>query len=124
MIVSIFAAVLAIMYIQLSFRVIKLRKKKKVSLGDGGDSALNAAIRTHGNFIEYVPFSLILLFLVEYQGLSSHYCYVLGLMLVVGRICHSYALAENQLKFRVIGMALTFLTMLLSAVLLLITRVI
>ncbi|MEZ7278657.1 MAPEG family protein [Pseudoalteromonas sp. 68 DY56-GL68] len=124
MIVSIFAAVLAIMYIQLSFRVIKLRKKKKVSLGDGGDSALNTAIRTHGNFIEYVPFSLILLFLVEYQGLSSHYCYVLGLMLVVGRICHSYALAENQLKFRVIGMALTFLTMLLSAVLLLITRVI
>ena len=124
MIVSIFAAVLAIMYIQLSFRVINLRKKKKISLGDGGDSALNAAIRTHGNFIEYVPFSLILLFLVEYQGLSSHYCYVLGLMLVVGRICHSYALAENQLKFRVIGMGLTFLTMILSAVLLLITRVI
>ncbi|RZF93837.1 glutathione metabolism protein [Pseudoalteromonas sp. CO302Y] len=124
MIVSIFAAVLVIMYIQLSFRVIKLRRKKKISLGDGGDSTLNAAIRTHGNFIEYVPFSLILLFLVEYQGLSSHYCYVLGLMLVVGRICHSYALAENQLKFRVIGMALTFLTMLLSAVLLLITRVI
>ncbi|MCF7519099.1 MULTISPECIES: MAPEG family protein [unclassified Pseudoalteromonas] len=124
MIVSIFAAVLAIMYIQLSFRVINLRKKKKISLGDGGDSTLNAAIRTHGNFIEYVPFSLILLFLVEYQGLSSHYCYVLGLMLVVGRICHSYALAENQLKFRVIGMGLTFLTMILSAVLLLITRVI
>jgi|TARA_Y100000782_G_scaffold112693_1_gene143521 Uncharacterized relative of glutathione S-transferase, MAPEG superfamily len=123
-IVSIFAAVLAIMYIQLSFRVINLRKKKKISLGDGGDSTLNAAIRTHGNFIEYVPFSLILLFLVEYQGLSSHYCYVLGLMLVVGRICHSYALAENQLKFRVIGMGLTFLTMILSAVLLLITRVI
>ena len=124
MIVSIFAAVLAIMYIQLSFRVINLRKKKKISLGDGGASTLNAAIRTHGNFIEYVPFSLILLFLVEYQGLSSHYCYVLGLMLVVGRICHSYALAENQLKFRVIGMGLTFLTMILSAVLLLITRVI
>nr|WP_193988824.1 MAPEG family protein [Lelliottia steviae] len=124
MIVSIFAAVLAIMYIQLSFRVINLRKKKKISLGDGGDSTLNAAIRTHGNFIEYVPFSLILLFLVEYQGLSSHYCYVLGSMLVVGRICHSYALAENQLKFRVIGMGLTFLTMILSAVLLLITRVI
>ena len=124
MIVSIFAAVLAIMYIQLSFRVINLRKKKKISLGDGGDSTLNAAIRTHGNFIEYVPFSLILLFLVEYQGLSSHYCYVLGLMLVGGRICHSYALAENQLKFRVIGMGLTFLTMILSAVLLLITRVI
>ncbi|WP_062569091.1 MAPEG family protein [Pseudoalteromonas arabiensis] len=124
MIVSIFAAVLAIMYIQLSFRVINLRKKKKISLGDGGDSTLNAAIRTHGNFIEYVPFSLILLFLVEYQGLSSHYCYVLGLMLVVGRICHSYALAENQLKLRVIGMGLTFLTMILSAVLLLITRVI
>ena len=124
MIVSIFAAVLAIMYIQLSFRVINLRKKKKISLGDGGDSTLNAAIRTHGNFIEYVPFSLILLFLVEYQGLSSHYCYVLGLMLVVGRIFHSYALAENQLKFRVIGMGLTFLTMILSAVLLLITRVI
>ena len=70
MIVSTFAAILAILYIQLSFRVIKLRRAKRISLGDGGDKSLQAAIRTHANFIEYVPFSLILLFQVVFP-LSS-----------------------------------------------------
>ena len=123
MIVSTFAAILAILYIQLSFRVIKLRKAKRISLGDGGDASLQAAIRAHANFIEYVPFSLIMLFLLEYQGLSSHFCYILGSMLLAGRFCHSYALADNLMKLRVLGMMLTFLTMLISAVMLLVTQV-
>ena len=123
MIVSTFAAILAILYIQLSFRVIKIRKAKQISLGDGGDASLQAAIRAHGNFIEYVPFTLILLFLVEYQGLSSHYCYILGSMLLLGRFCHSYGLADNVMKLRAFGMILTFLTRVISAFMLLVTQV-
>lgn len=123
MIVSLYAAILAIMYIQLSFRVVKVRKAQQVSFGDGNNPELVAAIRAHGNFIEYVPFALILLFLVEYQGLGSHYCHILGLLLVIGRICHSYALTENSLKARVAGMLLTFFVLGISAFLLLLTRV-
>ncbi|MGO2011259.1 MAG: MAPEG family protein [Pseudoalteromonas sp.] len=121
MIVSLYAAILAIMYIQLSFRVVKVRKAQQISLGDGDDPELIMAIRTHGNFIEYVPFALILLFLVEYQGVGSHYCYILGFLLVIGRVCHSYALPENSLKIRAIGMVLTFSVFILSAFLLLLT---
>ncbi|HCV05114.1 MAPEG family protein [Pseudoalteromonas sp. SSMSWG5] len=123
MIVSTFAAILAILYIQLSFRVIKIRKAKRISLGDGGDASLQAAIRTHANFIEYVPFSLILLFLLEYQGLPSHFTYILGAMLLVGRFCHSYALADEKMQLRVVGMVLTFLMIFISSVMLLITQV-
>lgn len=121
MIVSLYAALLAIMYIQLSFRVIKIRRAAKVSLGDGNNPELISAIRSHGNFIEYVPLALILLFLLEYQGLSSHYCHAIGILLVLSRVFHSYALTENTLKIRVIGMALTFIVLALCAFLLLIT---
>jgi len=121
LIVSLYAALLAIMYIQLSFRVIKIRRAAKVSLGDGNNPELISAIRSHGNFIEYVPLALILLFLLEYQGLSSHYCHAIGILLVLSRVFHSYALTENTLKIRVIGMALTFIVLALCAFLLLIT---
>lgn len=121
MIVSFYAALLTLMYIQLSFRVIKIRKAAQISLGDGDNPELVTAIRSHANFIEYVPLALILLFLIEYQGLSSHYCHLLGVLLVVGRVFHSYALTENSLKTRVIGMALTFIVLALCAFLLLVT---
>ncbi len=122
MIVSTFAALLAILYVYLSIAVVKLRKAKAISLGDGNDPHLIAAIRAHANFIEYVPLSILLLFLAEYQGLASHYCYLLGLTLLCGRLCHCFALKENSLRLRVVGMVLTFSTILAASFVLLITR--
>ncbi len=44
-------------------------------------------------------------------------------MLLLGRFCHSYGLADNVMKLRAFGMILTFLTLVISAFMLLVTQV-
>ena len=65
MIISTYAALLAFFYIYLSFNVIKVRRAEQISLGDNGNATLQRAVRAHANFMEYVPFALILLFVCE-----------------------------------------------------------
>lgn len=113
MIVSIYAAILALIYIQLSFYVVKVRKGAQIGIGDGDNPVLTRAIRAHSNFIEYVPFALLLLFLNEYQGLASHYCHALGATLVVARLLHASNISQvdEKINLRVTSMLLTFLVM-------------
>tara|TARA_R110000850_G_scaffold52990_7_gene127461 strand:+ start:7800 stop:8105 length:306 start_codon:yes stop_codon:yes gene_type:complete len=99
-----------------------VRRAAQISLGEGENPQLQRAIRAHGNFMEYVPFAIILLFLAEYQGLASHYCYALGAMLLIGRVFHNFGIVEKNLKYRQIGVIATFLTMLISALVILLTR--
>ena len=68
--------------------VIRLRFKHGVSLGDGGNADLNHAIRAHGNFIEMVPFFLIMMFLLEIQGMTILYLHVMGILMIVTRVLH------------------------------------
>ena len=84
----IFAALLALVFLFLSLSVIKLRLVRKVSLGDGGDPSLRVAIRSHANFTEYVPMSLMLLWFVEAFTYSSNLVFILGSILVVARLAH------------------------------------
>lgn len=121
-IISSYAALLALYYIYLSFNVIKIRKAEGISLGNGNNPALERATRAHSNFIEYVPISLILLFLLEYQGLASHYMHALGGLLFISRAVHSSAIINNNLRARVLSMMITFAIVIISALLLLISR--
>ncbi|MEO2265950.1 MAPEG family protein [Pseudoalteromonas pernae] len=118
MIVSIYAAILALVYVQLSLYVVKVRTEKRQSLGTGDHEELNRAIRAHSNFIEYVPFALILLFLNEYQGMASHYVHILGIVFVIGRLLHASNIAQinEKLKIRVLSMLLTFSVMIITAI--------
>jgi uncharacterized membrane protein YecN with MAPEG domain len=49
-------AVLTLISIYLTFRVIKQRKIAKVAIGDCKNPALKGAITVHNNFTQYVPF--------------------------------------------------------------------
>ena len=120
-IVAMYAALLCLLYLYLTFRVIKLRLKFGAALGDQQQPELNRAIRAHANFAEYVPFCLLLLFLLEMQNATHLLLQGLGLALLLGRILHAYAISQlkEQLKFRVAGMMLTLLTMLIAALALL-----
>ena len=108
-IVPFYAAVLAILYLALTFAVIRNRYRLKVSLGDGGDLRLNRVIRGHGNFAEYVPLSLLLLAFAEIGGTEVVAIYLGGALLLAGRLLHAYALAltEQNLSARRYGMILT-----------------
>ena len=115
-ITPLFAAILGLMYLYLSICVIKQRLKHQVSLGVGGNSDLEKAIRIHGNFIEYVPFCLVLLFLLENLTLSSSLTFWLGVALLVSRICHVIGMRNGKLfKFRQAGMLGTFGVILVSS---------
>jgi uncharacterized membrane protein YecN with MAPEG domain len=58
---------------------------------------------------------------VEGRGASALLLNILGLALLLGRLCHAYGVSQVQenLRFRVSGMVMTFLTLLVCALYLL-----
>jgi len=112
-----FAAVLGLMYLALSFAVIKQRSKHKVSIGTGDNEELKTEVRIHGNFAEYVPFCLILMFLLESLTLSSNLAFWMGSLLLISRVCHVIGMRGDKRLFilRVAGMLGTFAVILISS---------
>lgn len=115
---ALYAALLGLMFVVLSIKVIKQRRRYQVGIGSKGEATLERAIRVHANFAEYVPFALLLLFLAEYSGLATVYLHVLGATLVLGRFSHAFGVSQlkEPLQFRVFGMLLTFAVIILAAV--------
>lgn len=120
MITTLYAAILAIVYIALTFMVARGRWKYKIGLGHGDNPEMERLIRIHANFAEYVPFALLLLFMLDISRFSPMFLHVLGIMLVVGRIAHAIGLKKSKYftPWRGLGIGLTLLVILISAVLL------
>ncbi|MZR30983.1 glutathione metabolism protein [Sneathiella sp. DP05] len=125
-ITPIFAALLALVFVLLSIRTVKARRRSKISLGDGGDNALQMAVRAHGNFIEYVPITLLLMTFLEMRTVSIYVLIALGSLLFVGRCCHAigFSGANMNFRFRAIGMVLTFIALIVASLWLLYTYLI
>jgi uncharacterized membrane protein YecN with MAPEG domain len=108
------ASVLAIFYVRLTFNVIRLRQKLRISLGTGGNADLERAIRAHGNFSEYVPIALILLGCLEINLAPALLVGPMGALLIGGRVVHAIGVntpSQGAAKNRVRGMVITILTM-------------
>lgn len=116
---ALYAALLALLLLVLSLRVVRGRGAERVSLGTGGSTRLERRIRAQANFAEYVPLALILIGLLEVADASPVLLHLLGLLLLAGRLLHGYALSftERNIPARVGGMALTFAAIGLGAVL-------
>jgi uncharacterized protein len=110
MISSIYAGILALLIVWLSLNVIKLRRAKKVILGDGGETDLQYAIRAQGNATEHIPISLILLVLLELSGVTIWLVHLGGIAIIVGRVLHAKGLLTQSLNYRILGMQFTFFT--------------
>lgn len=108
-----YAGALGLVFLILTIRVIQQRGASGINLGDGGDTTLIRRIRAHANFVEYVPISLVLLGLLETQGLGNLWLHVLGATLLLGRLLHGYAFAfsDHSPIGRTGGIALTLLSM-------------
>jgi uncharacterized membrane protein YecN with MAPEG domain len=112
-----YAGLMTLLYLVLSFQVIKFRQQG-ISLGDGGDPKMLRVIRGHGNFAEYVPLALLLMAVMELSQFSNYVLHALGIALLVSRLLHGYALSFTQ-KFRfgrVWGAGLTFAVLAVEAV--------
>ena len=119
----VYAAILGLIFVFLSFRVIKQRSKANVLLGSGQDPLLIKAIRVHGNFSEYTPFALLLLFFLETNMVNTQingaiFIHILGIILIIGRLLHCYGVSKVQeiFKLRVIGMIMTFLMIIITSI--------
>ena len=78
--------------------IVRLRRGRRVGLGDGGDRELLRRIRVHANFVENVPFALVLLALLELSGLDVRLVLALGAVLLVARLLHAQGLASSEGK--------------------------
>jgi uncharacterized protein len=109
-ITTLFAGLLALLFIALSVRVIGARRGAKVAIGDGGDKILARRARVHANFAEYTPMALLLMGLAESGGAAKMPIWIAGALLLIGRVVHAYGVSQinEVLAFRVAGMAMTF----------------
>jgi uncharacterized membrane protein YecN with MAPEG domain len=107
-----YAALVALIYVYLSVRVINIRRVEQVGLGDGDNRTLRRAIRAHGNCGEYAPVALLLIGFAELQGAQVWVVHALGLMLLAGRIAHAsgFGREPERMNLRVAGMRLTIAT--------------
>jgi hypothetical protein len=119
LVTSMIASVLTFIFFKLSMAVIGLRRQNKVSLGSGGNEDLERAIRAHGNFVEYVPFGILLLAALELNGAPWWLVLIPGFSLIIGRLFHAQGIRTPPPDFskRVLGMKLTFGTLISLAVL-------
>ena len=111
-----YAALLALLFVVLSIRTLRLRRRLRIGIGDAGNEQMLRAMRVHSNFAEYVPLTLFLIYLAEVQGAQGLLVHALGLLLLSGRLLHAYGVsqANENYTFRVAGMVMTF-TSLISA---------
>lgn len=104
---SIYAGFCGLLMAWLALQTIKVRRANKVKLGDGGSFELQIAIRAHGNFAEYMPITIILLFLLEHHGAPALVIHVIGTAFLFGRWTHAQGLLKDNLRKRVMGMGFT-----------------
>lgn len=116
-ILPIYASLLAFLFVCLSIRTIRTRRRLRVALGHAENPVLLRAIRVHANFAEYVPFALLLIFFVESSGAHPGLVHALGAALVLARLAHAFGVSRERenFRFRVSGMLLTFAVMGISA---------
>ncbi|WP_120512329.1 MAPEG family protein [Photobacterium salinisoli] len=116
---SFFAAVLALWLCWLSMQVIKARRRHQIGYGDGGAEAkdLQLACSAQSNAVNYIPITLILLFLLEDNGGAGWLIVVIGLIFTAGRVIHGRGILADSLKGRIMGMQLTLWPIIALAVL-------
>tara|TARA_R110002095_G_scaffold210454_1_gene197705 strand:+ start:2119 stop:2496 length:378 start_codon:yes stop_codon:yes gene_type:complete len=116
-----YAALLALLYLALSANVSRLRLKHRISLGVGDLPKLERAMRAHGNFVEYVPFILILMGLLESLGGPVIALHLMGSLLLIARFSHAYCLCIKYIAImRQAGALITYTLLFVGAVMVLI----
>ena len=117
LITALYAGVLGILSAILAGTTGAMRARKGVPAGDGGDHDLLMLMRRHANFVEYVPLALILIGLLEVNGVRHDAIHYLGLALVLGRLLHAAFFMQGEKSIpRGIGAGLTQLVIVVASI--------
>jgi uncharacterized protein len=114
-ITSLYSSLLAIIFLILTIKIIRIRRIHKIAFGDGKNLELQKAIRAQANFTETVPLALILLALAENSGSSIITLQIAGFTLLFGRMLHAYGISfvKENMRFRIAGIMLTMFSIIL-----------
>ena len=100
-----YTSLITVFAIFLAFRNGLIRGKTKTMLGDGGSSELLQSIRAHGNLMEHAPIALMLLLLLEMQGVAAWKLHLIGSSFFLFRILHAYGIiiSRESTPYRFVG---------------------
>jgi len=124
MITALYASLLALWLVFLSFRVIALRGSPVfafLNINTNDDEMLQRAIRAHGNLTEYAPMMVILLYLLETNGTDPGTLHSIGLAFLIGRLMHGicFGFMKSSMPLRIGGTVLTLTPLLIGSIMLL-----
>tara|TARA_R110000764_G_scaffold57179_7_gene124511 strand:- start:705 stop:1091 length:387 start_codon:yes stop_codon:yes gene_type:complete len=115
---AIYVGINILLLIYLSSRVVFMRRSAQVSVGHGGNIELELRTRTHGNASEYIPAMLVGLVTAAFMGIPALWIHILGSAFTAGRVLHAVGLSRTILALRATGMVVTWIAMILIAVML------
>ncbi len=95
-ITPIYAALLGFIFLALRIFVTIERAKSGISILMQDNMILAVKVRRFGNFIETVPFALILMGFVETSGANSLLLHTIGGLLLMSRILHPLGLNHDR----------------------------
>lgn len=106
-----YAGLLTLLFLALSYRVVAARRMYKVSVGDGGERVVLKRMRAQANCAEYAPLGILLLALAELQGMPHWLAHLFGSLLLLGRLSHAYGFSHQPqiVPLRKLGMYLTLI---------------
>lgn len=102
---ALYAALQGLIGLVLLNRVGQLRGRTNISLGDGGKRELIEADRRHMNWVENVPFILVLFAIIELNGGSRTWLHVMGVTLLAARLIHPFGIDAEKMMLpqRIVG---------------------
>jgi len=95
LVTGLYAGLLGLLVLVLMVRVVRLRWKFRVGVGDGNERTLLKAIRVHGNAVEHIPIALVLLLVAELDKATPGFLHAAGGALVIARIFHAIGLSRT-----------------------------
>lgn len=116
-ITGLYAALLVVLFIVLSARVITYRRSNRISLGHGEDETLLRRTRAQANCAEYAPFGILMMAIAETLAAPFWLVHIMGILLLAGRIIHAYGVGGPGMNFRyrTWGMVLTLTSLAIGA---------
>lgn len=103
------AGAAAIVNIWLAIRIVTIRLKAKVLIGDGGNALLTSRMRAQLNFAEYTPLVLILIALIELARGTQTWLWGAGIIYILGRVLHPFGMDKQPPNpFRAVSILITW----------------
>jgi uncharacterized membrane protein YecN with MAPEG domain len=108
MITTIYAGLLGLLYLAASWYLILLKRLARRWQNDKPLRFYDRASHGRDHLADYVPFGVVMLALLEYDGMPSWWLNLLGVLLLSGNLVHVYAFVwfPGDRRAGMIGMVL------------------